>query len=62
MRPDDSAIVRMTVKGTAELVNWVLSHSPWIEILEPASLREEISKRARETARLCGGARRSARA
>lgn len=62
MRPDGSAIVRMTVNGTAELVNWVLSHSPWVEILEPASLREEIAKRARETARLYGAAKRPARA
>jgi predicted DNA-binding transcriptional regulator YafY len=51
-RPDGTAILRMTVNGTAELLNWVLSHSPWVEVLEPGWLREEIAERVKETARL----------
>lgn len=36
------AIIRMRVRGMAELAPWVLSHSPYLKVLEPESLRREV--------------------
>lgn len=51
-RPDGRTTVTLRVRGTVELANWVMSSAPWIEVLRPASLREEIASRSRAAARL----------
>lgn len=50
--PDGRTELRMTVRGTHELVNWLLSTSPWVEVLEPAELRDEVAARLGESAAL----------
>lgn len=51
-RRDGTTVLSMTVKGTAELASWILSLSPFVKVLRPASLRDEIAERVRETMRL----------
>lgn len=41
-RGGGKAILRMTVRGTEELASWVMSMAPWVEVLQPASLRERM--------------------
>lgn len=55
--PDGRTHVELRVRGTAELSNWILSTSPWVEVLEPPELRSEIQKRLKDAARLYGGVR-----
>ncbi|MEW6268830.1 MAG: WYL domain-containing protein [Thermodesulfobacteriota bacterium] len=38
----------MKVRGVVELTNWVMSLTPWVEVLRPQELREEIAARLRE--------------
>jgi len=59
--PDGRTHLEMKVRGTTELSNWIMATSPWVEVLEPASLREEIATRLAEAAAL-HGARTPARA
>jgi proteasome accessory factor B len=47
----------MTVRGTSELKNWILAQGPFVEVLEPASLRTEIGDLVRETAARYGTTR-----
>jgi predicted DNA-binding transcriptional regulator YafY len=51
-RRDGTTIMTMTVKGTTELANWIMSMGPWIEVLKPAALRKEIAQRHAKAARL----------
>jgi predicted DNA-binding transcriptional regulator YafY len=51
-RRDGTTIMTMTVKGTTELANWIMSMGPWIEVLKPATLRKEIAQRHAKAARL----------
>jgi predicted DNA-binding transcriptional regulator YafY len=51
-RPDGTWQLSMRVRGTVELANWVLSHGPWIEVLRPRALREEVRERLAEAVRL----------
>ncbi len=51
-RRDGTTILTMTVKGTTELANWIMSMGPWIEVLKPAALRKEIAQRHAKAARL----------
>jgi predicted DNA-binding transcriptional regulator YafY len=51
-RRDGTTIMTMTVRGTTELANWIMSMGPWIEVLKPASLRREIAQRHAEASRL----------
>ena len=51
-RRDGATIMTMTVRGTTELANWIMSMGPWIEVLKPASLRKEIAQRHAGAARL----------
>jgi proteasome accessory factor B len=51
-RRDGTTIMTMTVRGTTELANWIMSMGPWIEVLKPASLRKEIAQRHAGAARL----------
>ncbi len=54
-RPDGRTTVTLRVRGTVELANWVMGSAPWIEVLRPAELRDEIANRARAAMRLHRG-------
>jgi predicted DNA-binding transcriptional regulator YafY len=51
-RRDGTTIMTMTVRGTTELANWIMSMGPWIEVLKPAALRKEIADRHAKASRL----------
>jgi predicted DNA-binding transcriptional regulator YafY len=51
-RRDGTTIMTMTVRGTTELANWIMSMGPWIEVLKPAALRKEVAQRHAKAARL----------
>src|SRR5579863_103439 len=51
-RRDGTTIMTMTVKGTTELANWIMSMGAWIEVLKPAALRKTIAERHAQAARL----------
>ena len=47
-------VLRMRVRGLAELTNWVLGYSGYLKVLHPVELREEVRRRLREAAVLHG--------
>ena len=51
-RRDGTTVMSMTVRGTTELANWIMSISPWLEVLRPAALRTEVAHRHAKAARL----------
>lgn len=51
-RADGRTILTLRVRGTVELANWIMGTSPWVEVLRPLELREEIARRARAAVRL----------
>jgi predicted DNA-binding transcriptional regulator YafY len=51
-RRDGTTIMTMTVRGTTELANWIMSMSPWIEVVKSAALRHEVAQRHAKAARL----------
>jgi predicted DNA-binding transcriptional regulator YafY len=51
-RRDGTTIITMTVRGTTELANWIMSMGPWIEVLKPTALRKEIAQRHVDASRL----------
>ena len=32
----------MTVRGTTELASWILSLGPWVKVVRPPQLREDV--------------------
>jgi predicted DNA-binding transcriptional regulator YafY len=48
---DGKTVLTMTVRGTTELRNWVLGFGPWLEVLEPKALRDEIAALLKEASR-----------
>jgi len=42
---DGTTLLTMTVRGTRELANWVLSMAPHVKVLAPESLRDEVAGR-----------------
>lgn len=56
-RRDGTAILSMTVRGTEEPRNWILGTGPWIKVLKPKSLRDEVGQLHRDAARLYGASR-----
>jgi predicted DNA-binding transcriptional regulator YafY len=46
-RPDGKTLLTMRVRGTTELSSFILSQSPWVEVLKPESLRNEVAERLR---------------
>jgi len=42
-RRDGKTVLTLTVRGTTELRNWVLGFGPWLEVLKPPALRQEIA-------------------
>jgi hypothetical protein len=57
-RRDAKTVLSVTVRGTMELRNWVLSLGPWAEVLEPAGLRKEVAELLSKAATLYSSRRR----
>ncbi len=51
-RRDGTSVLSMTVRGTEELCNWILGLGPWVKVLKPKGLREEVAQLHAEAARL----------
>lgn len=51
-RRDKKMVLSMTVRGTTELRNWILSLGPWVKILKPVELRDEVSTLLAHASRL----------
>jgi proteasome accessory factor B len=51
-RPDGKTVLMMTVRSTPELINWILSLGPWVEVLKPKELRQEIASLLASAGRL----------
>jgi predicted DNA-binding transcriptional regulator YafY len=51
-RADGTAVLTMRVRGTRELVNWVLGMGAFVRVVEPVELREEVAGVLREAVRL----------
>lgn len=47
VRPDGTLLWRGTVSGEHEFIGWVMSWSPWAELVSPASWRRSLLDRAR---------------
>jgi len=41
-RRDGMTRLTMTVRGTTELASWILSLGPWVKVLRPRALRQEV--------------------
>lgn len=52
---DGKTHLELKVRGTAELGNWIMSTSPWVEVVHPPELRDEIANRVKATAALYDG-------
>lgn len=44
-RRDGTTLLTMTVRGTTEVVPWVMSLIPWVRVRKPKSLRDEVHER-----------------
>ena len=51
-RRDGKLVITMTVRGTAELENWVMGMSPYVEVLRPRELRRNVAQRHIKAAQL----------
>jgi proteasome accessory factor B len=51
-RPDGTTLLTMRVRGTTELSSWITSQTPWVEVLKPEALRDEVAERLRAGAAL----------
>ncbi len=49
---DGKTVLTMRVRGTTELRNFILSLGPWVKVLKPPVLRNEVAALARESAAL----------
>lgn len=49
---DGSIVVSFRISGLAEFCNWLLQWQDWVEVLEPASLRDEMAAIGRKIAGL----------
>lgn len=45
---DGRVHLRMTVRGTVELANWIMSLTPWVEVIRPSDLRTEVARRLQD--------------
>jgi proteasome accessory factor B len=43
-RRDGKAVLSMTVRGTEELKNWVLGFGPYLQVLKPKELRQQVAE------------------
>lgn len=53
---DGTTRLSMTVRGTAELVSWILSLGPYVEVRKPRALREEVRQALVQAAARYGAA------
>ncbi len=51
-RRDGSTVLSLRVRGTTELRNFILGFGPWIQVLKPRSLRNEVAELLDEAAAL----------
>jgi predicted DNA-binding transcriptional regulator YafY len=51
-RRDGTTLLTMTVRGTTELVPWILGLGSYVEVLKPRALRTEVRSSLAEAARL----------
>lgn len=51
-RRDGKTVLHMRVRGTAELRTWILGMSPWVLVLKPKALRDEVREMLRSATRL----------
>ena len=58
-RGDGHAVIAIKVRGTVELANWIMSMSPWVEVLRPIELRAQIAERIETAGRRYATARSS---
>lgn len=49
---DGTTLLTMTVRGTTELLPWILSLGPYVEVLKPRALREEVHESLAEALRI----------
>jgi predicted DNA-binding transcriptional regulator YafY len=54
-RGDGKTVLSMTVRGTEELKNWILGFGPFLQVLKPRELREEMADLLRQAAALYRG-------
>ena len=54
-RRDGTTLLTMTVRGTTELVPWILSLGPYVEVLKPRALRDEVAAALRQAGHLYDG-------
>ena len=59
-RRDGTAVLTMVVRGTEELKAWILSLSPYVEVIRPRELREAVGRQLAEAARLHAEGHRAA--
>jgi predicted DNA-binding transcriptional regulator YafY len=52
---DGGCLWRAHISGTREMMPWVLSWGPEVEVLEPAAMRDEVATRLRAAAGVYGG-------
>lgn len=57
-RHDGTTVLTMRVRGTTELRNFILSLGPWVKVLGPVSLRDELADLAGQMANLYRNNRR----
>jgi predicted DNA-binding transcriptional regulator YafY len=43
-RRDGTTLLTMTVRGTTELLPWILGMGPYVEVLKPRALRDEVQE------------------
>jgi predicted DNA-binding transcriptional regulator YafY len=60
-RRDGKTVLTMTVRGVTELRNWILGFGPWVEVLKPAGLRDQIGELMREAAKIYAADRASSK-
>ncbi len=53
-RHDGTTQLTMMVRGTTELASWILSLGPYVKVLRPRALHDEICESLQSAARLYG--------
>jgi len=51
-RGDGTAVLTMRVRGTRELMNWILSLGAFVRVMEPEALKEEVGESLAQAAEL----------
>lgn len=51
-RRDGTTELSLRVRGTAELTHWILGFGPFVKVIRPASLRDEVRTALQQAARL----------